>query len=122
MCGIVTLIGLAGSAVSHANIYSSADWAPALAGDWAPDYPLSKGQTKLAIAITGEVSGTIFGSPILFGWGHQSDARTCFSAKTADEHGALTYHAACLEGAKLMGQSWPEQDNFIQIWTATRLQ
>jgi hypothetical protein len=65
------------------------------------------------------VTGDFYNSEIEDGrWGTNT-GRTCVSFRTTD--GVGPYHtAACLEGERVVGQTWAEHRRFLLPWTAVR--
>jgi hypothetical protein len=96
-----------------------------LDGAWVVDLtskPGDKAYTQpmeLTLSADGTVTGSFYQSPILAGRWKTDRGRTCASFRTSD--GAGPYHtSACLVGARVQGQTWAEQRNFLFNWNAER--
>jgi len=95
-----------------------------LAGSWSVDLSVDPAEPytqpmALVLAADGTASGSFYQSDILAGrWRNQND-RLCVIFRTTD--GGGPYHtSACLEGDRVVGQTWAEHRDFIFLWTATR--
>lgn len=95
-------------------------------GEWSVDLRLSLDDPPyaqpmmLSLSDDGTVAGTFYGSPIETGRAGEAKGRTCLSFRTSDNSGPY-FHAACLEGEQLSGQSWSTGRGFVLPWTATRI-
>lgn len=96
-----------------------------LSGTWVVDLrvklddaPYTQPMT-LAVDANGKVTGSFYQSDILAGRAGTAQGRTCIAFRTTDGQGM--YHtSACLDGSRLVGQTWAEERNFVLPWTATR--
>src|SRR4051812_23716204 len=109
MIGMVLAAALAGPARAAE---------PSLAGNWTVDLTAKAGDTPytkpmtLVLAADGSVTGSFYESTIEGGRWKTSRSRTCVSFRTSDGKGP--YHtAACLEGERVIGQTWAEHRNFV---------
>ena len=99
--------------------------AQAMAGRWTVDLrpeldaPPYSQPMELQIARDGSVSGNFYNSPILAGEAGTGQGRSCVAFRTSDNSGP--YHtSACLDGDRLVGQTWSEGRGFMQPWTGER--
>ena len=111
---------------THGAVDASEEQSAAWAGEWSVDLRLSLDDPPYAQPMTlsltgeGEVAGSFYGSPIEAGRAGEAKGRTCLSFRTSDDSGPY-FHAACLEGEKMTGQSWSAGRGFVLPWTATRI-
>lgn len=99
---------------------------PALAGAWTVDLSIGGDGSytqpmALTLADDRTVTGSFYNSVIEEGrWG-ENGGRLCVSFRTTD--GVGPYHtAACLDGERVVGQTWAEHREFLLPWTAVRTQ
>ena len=116
----------AAASSTHGAADASEERSAAWAGEWSVDLRLSLDDPPYAQPMTlslvgeGEVAALFYGSPIEAGRAGEAKDRTCLSFRTSDESGPY-FHAACLEGEKMTGQSWSTGRGFVLPWTATRI-
>lgn len=98
----------------------------ALSGSWKvdlrprPDAPEYYKTMQLTVAADGTLSGSFYDSEILAGRASTSNGRSCFAFRTTDGKGY--YHTSgCLDGERVVGQTWAEDRGFVLAWTAVRL-
>jgi hypothetical protein len=96
----------------------------ALAGVWSvdlsarPDEPYFKSM-RLDLLPDGRLSGSFYDSDIEAGRWTSSHGRLCVAFRTTD--GVGPYHtAACLDGDRVLGQTWAEHRDFLFLWSADR--
>lgn len=98
-------------------------WA-ALEGDWSvdlstePDAPYRQPMV-IDVADNGTVSGSFYNTPISSGRYGRNQGRQCIAFVTSDGMGDYQ-HSACLEGGRMVGQSWAEHRQFVLPWVAER--
>ena len=99
--------------------------AAAVSGQWTVDLRVELADAPysqpmiLTVADDGVITGSFYNSEILAGRAGSAQGRTCIAFRTTDGQGF--YHtSACLEGDKIVGQTWAEGRNFVLPWTATR--
>lgn len=96
-----------------------------VAGHWAVDLRLSPGDAPydqpmiLSVAEDGVVTGSFHNSQIVAGRVGGGQGRTCVAFRTADGNG-YNHSSACLEGERMVGQTWSEAHGFVLPWTAER--
>lgn len=96
----------------------------AMEGAWVVDLstdPAEPYTQPMVLTITPDrvVSGEFYNSAISSGRAGGNQGRLCVSFATSDGAGPY-YHAACLEGGAMVGQSWAEHRQFALPWTARR--
>lgn len=97
---------------------------PELAGAWTVDLSIGGDGSytqpmNLILADDKTVTGDFYNSEILEGRWAENGGRLCVSFRTTD--GVGPYHtAACLEGDRVVGQTWAEHRRFVLPWTAVR--
>jgi len=96
----------------------------ALAGNWSVDLsaradkPYFKSMT-LDLLPDGRLDGSFYDSDIEAGRWTRSHGRLCVAFRTTD--GVGPYHtAACLDGDRVLGQTWAEHRDFLFLWSADR--
>lgn len=96
----------------------------ALAGVWSvdlsarPDEPYIKSM-RLDLLPDGRLDGSFYDSDIEAGRWTSSHGRLCVAFRTTD--GVGPYHtAACLEGDRVLGETWAEHRDFLFLWSADR--
>lgn len=95
-----------------------------LAGNWSVDLsaradePYFKSM-RLDLLADGRLAGSFYDSDIEAGRWTRSHGRLCVAFRTTD--GVGPYHtAACLEGDRVLGQTWAEHRDFLFLWSADR--
>lgn len=96
----------------------------ALEGAWSVDLstdPAAPYRQPMEIAIdaNGVVSGSFYNTPISSGRYGRNQGRQCIAFVTSDGMGDYQ-HSACLEGGRMLGQSWAEHRRFVLPWVAER--
>ena len=95
-----------------------------LAGAWTVDLSVDPAQPyvqpmHLTLGEDGTLTGDFYQSDILAGRWRAQNGRLCVIFRTTD--GAGPYHtSACVEGDRVVGQTWAEHRNFIFLWNAVR--
>jgi hypothetical protein len=98
---------------------------PTLDGAWTVDLTGKPGDAPylkpmhLTLAPDGTVTGDFYESTIEAGRWKRARGRLCVAFRTTDGKGP--YHtAACLDGERVLGQTWAEHRNFVFLWDAVR--
>ncbi len=96
-----------------------------VAGAWtvdlrtADDAALYTQPMVLNVAADGTITGEFYNSTITSGRNGRNRGRSCVAFVTSD--GAGDYqHEACLEGGRMVGQSWAEHRQYVLPWVASR--
>ncbi len=97
-----------------------------VAGAWSVDLRIADDgepyaqPMNLTIAADGTITGDFYSSTINSGRYGRNRGRSCVAFTTSDGVGPYQ-HAACLEGGRMIGQSWAEHRQFVLPWVAERV-